>query len=350
MREGDLIKTESIRGKTSFKTKVSIVMACYNAAEYLDQAIKSILHQTLTDFDFIIVDDASNDKTAEIIKSYAARDQRIVFCAQQENKGPALARNSGIKLARGQWIAILDSDDIALPERLENQIIAVEKESDIIMLGSDAFSIDSAGSILKRHRYPSTDAALKKRLHRIKSFPPHSSILYSTEEVKRVGGFNPRFIQSEDWDLWLRLAGNGKIACLNKPLVMLRRHTRNMSHDNRGMTQMLTGAAAVTCHFIRTKGSADPSRQGEGDWYRFVQWLSLRLDAYGFFERLQEFAQIRQIYNFSENKLQGLLQVIAHIVSSRHAPRMVRDIFQGTNLYARLADEWVKRIEMGSIA
>ena len=113
---------------------------------------------------------------------------------------------------------------------------------------------------------------------------------------------------------------------------------------------MLTGAAAVTCHFIRTKGSADPSRQGEGDWYRFVQWLSLRLDAYGFFERLQEFAQIRQIYNFSENKLQGLLQVIAHIVSSRHAPRMVRDIFQGTNLYARLADEWVKRIEMGSIA
>ncbi len=115
---------------------ISVVMPCYNRQEYVADAIESILNQTYTNFEFIIIDDCSTDNTYEIIKKYAEIDKRIVFLQNEENKGIVYTLNRGFGLARGKYIARMDDDDISLPQRFEKQVKYMEEHKDIIVLGS----------------------------------------------------------------------------------------------------------------------------------------------------------------------------------------------------------------------
>ncbi|EOH9579889.1 glycosyltransferase family 2 protein, partial [Campylobacter jejuni] len=115
---------------------VSIVMPCYNRQEYIVDAIESILNQTYSNFEFIIIDDCSTDNTYEIVKKYAENDKRIIVLKNEKNQGIVYALNRGFSIAKGKYIARMDDDDISLPNRLEKQVEYMEANLNITVLGS----------------------------------------------------------------------------------------------------------------------------------------------------------------------------------------------------------------------
>ena len=116
--------------------KISVVMSCYNRAEYSKLAIESILNQTYKDFEFIIIDDCSTDNTADVIQEYADKDERIVFIKNKQNMDYNYNLRKGFEIAKGEYIARMDDDDISMPERFEKQVEYLDKHPEITVLGT----------------------------------------------------------------------------------------------------------------------------------------------------------------------------------------------------------------------
>ncbi len=318
-------------------------MSCYNASQFLVEAIESVLQQTLTDFEFILIDDGSSDNTLDIIKRYVLKDRRLVLI-EKENTGLTDSLNIGICASRGEWIARLDADDVALSNRLEEQYSYMRGLQDTFLVGSGFIEIDQHGKIIKSHKYPQRHHALLGNLKKSKRFFPHSSAMFRSDIVSKFGGYNPRIVCAEDWDLWLRFAEHGKIACLDKPLVKIRKHSNNISNSEGGKTQASHGLAATICHFLRSKGVADPSTcENEADWRAFIEWVALRSEQEGVFEKLKEWAQIRHAYFSAGNKMIGAWQLTMRFATSRNALQMLHEHLFGSDLPATLADEWIMK-------
>ena len=327
----------------SISPKISVVMSCYNAAAFIAEAMASILRQTFADFELILIDDGSTDKTLNIIRQYALKDSRIVVI-HKKNTGPADSRNAGILVARGEWIAILDSDDIALPTRLEDQISFFKISPDILLLGTGAIELDEHGKAIKTHCYPCQHHALCNSLMRSRRFFPHSSVMYRSDVVKRLGGYNTHFYRAQDMDMFLRLTEEGNIACLNKPLVKIRKHYYNISLDAGGRTTELYGIAALVCHFLRIKGAADPSTSNnDADWLAFTEWIAGRLEQEGVFEICHDWARMRQAYYSASNKFIGARRLMTGLVLSKHTFRILHEKLYGSSLALTLSDEWMKK-------
>lgn len=323
--------------------KVSVVLAAFNAAKYLEEAIASILNQTFRDLELILIDDGSTDSTLFIMEKYARRDKRIRYYSQ-ENSGPASARNTGIAMATGKWIAILDADDVALPNRLRQQLRYIETNPDILLLGSDCIEVDSAGNHIKEHNYPRKHSPLVRRMEREKSTPPHSSYIYHASSVRQLGGFNARFIRSQDIDLWLRLTEVGEIACLPQPLVLIRKHSEGISHSDSGRTQLVMGIAARICHTLRLRGFSDPSSADNETWNRFIHWLTHELKDRALFEQRVYWANARKRWYLGShtNTAAKSVRLFRDVISSPYGLHSVWQRLFGSDLSARLADEWVR--------
>ena len=125
--------------------KISVIMPTYNSESFLRESIDSILNQTFKDFELIVIDDCSTDSSLKIIKEYKRKDNRIFFLKNDKNLGHNKTRNKGLKIAKGKYIAILDSDDISLEKRLEIQYAYLEKNPHIFLVGSSAIYIDENG-------------------------------------------------------------------------------------------------------------------------------------------------------------------------------------------------------------
>lgn len=175
--------------------------------------------------------------------------------------------------------------------------------------------------------------------------------MYKTEIVKRIGGFNPRFVPAEDIDLCLRLAEQGAIACINKPLVKIRKHSNNISLMEVGRTSLLHALAAIICSFARSKDMPDPSAcRMDADWQVFVEWIAFRTEQHGLFERNQKWAQLRQDYLSSGSRLICAWRLMKGLVSSRHTLQFLHDKFVCSDFAATLAGEWMKKQCMASSA
>lgn len=205
-------------------------MPVYNAADYVPEAIESILSQTLRDFEFIIVDDGSNDGSKEICERYAADDSRIRLIHQRQNKGNYPSRNAGLAAARGEFVAVMDSDDIALPERLQHQVQFLQTHPDHTMVGSQVLLIDpegapigSKGGLFSEHE--AIDAALMARKWAV----VHPAVTMRTSAVRAIGGYRDKYRTCADHDMYLRLAEQGRIANLQKVLLLYRQHYSSLT-------------------------------------------------------------------------------------------------------------------------
>ena len=207
--------------------KVSVVMSVYNGEKYLREAIDSILNQTFTYFEFIIIDDGSIDKSEHIIKSYI--DPRIVLI-QQKNKGLAAALNTGIKAAKGKYIARMDADDISEPERLKKQYEFMQLHDECVAAGTNAIILDEDGNNLYstslHFNYDiSTDYLMEKNPF------IHGSMMLMREVVLDVGGYNQKIKHfSEDDLLWVELSKRGKMYVLTDVLYRWRIVHSSISH------------------------------------------------------------------------------------------------------------------------
>lgn len=211
--------------------KVSIVMAAYNGAAYLDESVKSILNQTFVDFEFIIIDDCSSDGTASILDSYAALDRRVVVLKNSHNLGLAASLNRGIEAATGEFIARMDDDDVALPERLQEQVNHMEAHPDTALLSTAVQHIDSDGNYLEVY-CPPTDA-IALRWHLVYQSPiRHPTVLWRSKEVGDVvTSYNPKNKYAEDYEFFCAIARELKIESLAQPLLKMRRRPGSVTHS-----------------------------------------------------------------------------------------------------------------------
>lgn len=197
---------------------LSVVMAVYNGEKYLKESIESILEQTFTDFEFIIINDGSTDNTLAIINSYA--DHRIKIINQQ-NAGLSKSLNKGIAIATGDFIARIDADDTALPNRLEKQMRFMAKHPDIVLLGTNANIVDEEGNYL----YTSN---LERSVNHPSIFETsnpffHSSVVFRKSIFDKCGGYNEDVIHHfEDKLLWAKMLVCGNLANLEEALINYR--------------------------------------------------------------------------------------------------------------------------------
>lgn len=188
--------------RVAYSPKISVVLPAYNAAAYVDEAVRSILGQTFRDFEFIIIDDGSTDATASILERYAQLDGRIRL-HRQENQGMIAALNRGCRSARGQYIARMDADDISLPRRLERQLEYIERRPQIGILGTWIYNMDQNGSVKSVWR-PPTNPKVLAWTHFFGVCVSHHTVLMRREVLEKLDFYRPDAVHCEDVDLWLR--------------------------------------------------------------------------------------------------------------------------------------------------
>jgi hypothetical protein len=195
-------------------------MPVYNAERYVAQAVESILAQTLADFELLVFDDGSTDRSLEILLAHADRDKRMTVL-RRPHRGYVAWLNEGIQLSRGNYIARMDADDVSLPDRFESQVKYMEAHSECVAMGSDVLVIDSSDEplgVLLQETDPKTIERLL--LKGVKGVIIHPASLIRRETILAIGGYRQQFECIEDLDLWLRLTEKGQLA--NLPHVLLK--------------------------------------------------------------------------------------------------------------------------------
>ena len=206
-------------------------MAAYNGERYISSAIDSILGQTLADFEFIIVDDGSSDATPNILGGI--RDPRLWVIQNEVNRGQAAALNRGLEAAKGAYIARMDADDEALPERLERQVAFMENHADIGILGTAYRIVNSGGQPGKVVAWPSDDLAIRWMSLLAPPFL-HSSVMMRAETLRTHGlRYDESYRTAQDFELWGRILSVSRGANLGDVLVRYRVHDESINRSQR---------------------------------------------------------------------------------------------------------------------
>ena len=198
---------------------ISIVMIAHNEELNIERSIKSIQNQTFKDWELIIINDGSFDKTTEIIKDYSLKDKRIISITNNKKIGRPKSSNLGIKYSRAKLIARLDADDISLPDRLEKQYKFLLKNPNIDVLGTGAHIYDDEHNFIKTVLMPEDHNSLKN-LNFLKTPFFHSSVMIRKRFFDKVCNYNTDFLRSQDKELWLRGLKYGSVySNLSEPLI-----------------------------------------------------------------------------------------------------------------------------------
>jgi len=225
---------------TNNKPMVTVLMPVYNAERFLRQAIESILSQTFTGFEYLIIDDGSIDASRDIVRSY--NDKRIRFIESEKNLGLIKTLNRGLALAKGEYIARQDADDISHPTRLEKQVTFLNSYPEIVLLGTEVNSIDQHGRRSKPYGCSTVSSALAIRWQLMFDNPfVHPSVMMRTEIVRKFGGYDEHFLDCEDYDLFSRLTYIYKTTNLKETLLDYRYHPESIDANRTKENNLLIG-------------------------------------------------------------------------------------------------------------
>jgi glycosyltransferase involved in cell wall biosynthesis len=269
---------------------ISVIMPVRNGAEWLAEAVASVRAQDFGDFEFLIVDDGSDDGTAALLCGFVAADHRIRLL-HQAPQGIVAALNNAIAAAHAPYLARLDADDRATHYRLGKQFAFMQTHPEIGLLGTFAERIDAAGNVVGRLAPPTDPANLVRVLERTNPFV-HSSVMMRTALVRRLGGYRAAFRAAEDYDLWLRMAEAGGIANLADYLTQYRRHDSNLSRRD-AVRQSFSARLAQRSAAGRRSGAADPAGTltAPPDWWAAAAETSFFADDVGLYRLLDSDAK-----------------------------------------------------------
>lgn len=211
-------------------TKVSVILPVYNTERHLDATLRSVLAQTFRDFELIIIDDGSRDASHSIASEFAGQDGRIRLI-RRPNRGLVATLNEGLSLARGQYIARMDADDRALPQRFERQVERLEQDPELVAIGSQVIAIDQDDRVLGLEVLPLAHDEIEDWHLSGSSAICHPAVMLRAAAVRGVGGYRD-LSPVEDYDLWLRLGEVGRLANLEEPLLIYRRSQTGMVATN----------------------------------------------------------------------------------------------------------------------
>ena len=192
---------------------VSIILPAYNGAQWIQKAIRSVLAQSFSDFELIIINDGSTDDTEAIILRFAGQDSRIRYIRNERNLGIQRTRNISLEQSYCDYMAEIDQDDEWVDkDKVKKQFAFLKAHPDHVLIGTGAIMVDSRGKEIARYLMPKTDQEIRRKLLRKNCFI-HSSVMYRKHPVKEIGGYAIDRM-SEDHDLWLRLGRIGKFGNL----------------------------------------------------------------------------------------------------------------------------------------
>lgn len=205
------------------KPLISVLMPVYNCEEFVEEAVQSILRQTVQDFEFIIIDDASTDGTKKVVQSFG--DSRIILISKEKNSGYTNSLNLGLRLAKGKYIARMDGDDISLPARFEEQLKFFEKHHDAIVCGTNYKFQNS--NIVSGH--PSDPLQLKVYLLSGCYIAHPTAMIKKNVLADNNISYDPRYEPAEDYNLWINLSPFGLLGNIEEPLLLYRTHGNQVS-------------------------------------------------------------------------------------------------------------------------
>jgi glycosyltransferase involved in cell wall biosynthesis len=231
--------------------RVSVVIGAYNGERFLRPAIESIISQTFRNFELIVVDDCSTDRTPQILSEF--KDDRIRVVRNERNLGIAETLNNGIAVARGEYVALQDHDDVSLPARLEFQVAFLDKNAQVGMVGSSCSLIDEAG-ILLAHRPVEYDAVKLRWDLLWRTALIHTTLMVRRRAIEEVGGYSPdpQYRFAEDYDLMSRVAFRYAVANIPQPLGWWRVHKTSASQLN--LSEQAAAGKSISqrniCHLL----------------------------------------------------------------------------------------------------
>jgi glycosyltransferase involved in cell wall biosynthesis len=210
--------------------RVSVIIPTYNQARYLSAAVRSVLSQTYGDLELIVVNDGSTDNTRQEVAGFSDSRVRYIY---QENRGLSAARNTGILASAGEYIALLDSDDVWLPRKLELQVEFLDSCSETALVYSDAYLFDDQTGDITGKFLDGKGVFSGKVLRHLLSiqFIKPSTAVIRRSVFKTVGAFDESIGEVQDRDMWLRIARQFNIEGIDMPLVKVRSHASNVSKN-----------------------------------------------------------------------------------------------------------------------
>ena len=236
--------------------RVSVVMSVYDGARFLDEAVVSIRTQTFSNFEFIIVDDGSRDATREILCSHAREDSRVRVVVSRQNRGLIESLHRCFAEATGEFIARMDADDVAKPERLERQIEYLDSNPAIALVGSAVETIDAKSRVLKTVSVPSDPEVIRSHMRERGCVIFHPTVLVRRKTLEEFGRFRKAYQCAEDYDLWLRMLEKVQLANLDEVLLGYRRHEQSISYT-KVRQQALSALCARSMARFRLRGYVD---------------------------------------------------------------------------------------------
>lgn len=253
--------------------RVSVVMSVYNGARHLEEALAAIMRQTFADFEFLVVDDGSDDETPQIL---AAVDDPRLRVSRQQRAGLTCSLIKAVNLARGEYVARQDADDVSEPQRLAMEVAFLDSHPEVAIVGSAVGAVNDAGRKLCDWYYPSGHEALVAELKRLLTPLPHSTIMFRRAAVLGVGGYRALFRKAQDYDLLLRIAERHRLASLPEQLCRLRLSDGSVTFGDRENEQFYFTVLALVAGLIRTQTGRDPLDGPDRDrliarfdvWYR----------------------------------------------------------------------------------
>lgn len=215
--------------ETNLKPKVSIILPVYNAEAYIDKAIQSVLNQTFSDYELIIIDDGSIDKSIHLINNF--KDPRIIFIKHTANQGLISTLNEGLQRAHGDYIARIDADDMWTDvDKLQKQITFLEQNTEYGVVGTWAYTIDENDKKIGTIKNPTTDTQIRKWFL-IKNCLIHPSVLFRKDIALKSGSFLSDEKYVEDYGLWLRMGSFGRFANIPEYLMSYRIHSKSITQS-----------------------------------------------------------------------------------------------------------------------
>jgi glycosyltransferase involved in cell wall biosynthesis len=209
---------------------VSVALAVYDAGQYLALAVESILAQRFADFELIAVDDGSRDGSLTILERFAVRDPRVRVIARP-HEGLVATRNAALAAARGEFVAVMDADDLAHPERLARQVAFLRAHPEVLVVGAEVEIVDPEGWPIRKGGVPLDHASIDAALMRGRGEAiTHPVATFRRDALRAAGGYRQGCQQAEDLDLYLRLAERGRLANLPETLLRYRHHLRKTSN------------------------------------------------------------------------------------------------------------------------
>lgn len=304
---------------------VSVAMSVYNGERFLDAAIASVRRQTFADFEFLILDDGSNDRSVEIARHHAAQDSRIRVIAR-ENRGLIASLNELLATARAPLFARMDADDVCRQDRFARQVAFLQANPDHGVIGTWTEDIDEYDRPFVTHA-PEHPVTFEDVLAIIEQRSPlsHPTIMARRDIVRAVGGYHVAYRHCEDYDLWLRLASVTKLANIPERLLSYRHYAGQISNRH-AFAQQYGAAVAQLAYRERQLGRPDPTEHMQQ--LPAVDALDQVFETPGLSRQIRDKVARGAIYSRDAMRGAGFALLIDHVRDGGNGPELWRTVMR----------------------